>query len=106
MAHRRAAAFRRNDGAWRRLAQCAAEGLTGVSLDEAGMLIGRRFVDLVGGRKVGSAAPSARECQRAIRGAEWIETHALESIDLAGAAAQGRAPAHSIFCGCSAGSLE
>jgi AraC family transcriptional regulator len=77
------------------LAQCAAEGLTSVSLDEAGMLIGRRFVELIGGRTSSSAAPSARERQRAIRGAAWIEAHASEAIDLAGAAAEaGLSPFH------------
>ncbi|MDP9139435.1 MAG: AraC family transcriptional regulator [Pseudomonadota bacterium] len=77
------------------LAQCAAEGLTSVSVDEVGMLIGRRFVELVGGKKMSGTAPSARERQRAIRGAAWIEAHAHEPIDLVGAATEaGLSPFH------------
>lgn len=78
------------------LAQCAAEGRTGVSLDEAGMLIGRRFVELVSGRKAGpGTTPPAADRRRVVRAASWIEAHAQGEVDLSAAAAEaGLSPFH------------
>ncbi|MGH8516685.1 MAG: helix-turn-helix domain-containing protein, partial [Panacagrimonas sp.] len=71
------------------LAQCAAEGSTGISLDETGMVIAHRFVELTHHQKpVTRSEPRARERRRLVETALWIDDHAHDAIDLSAAARQ------------------
>ncbi len=70
------------------LAQATARGRADVALDELGMLIGARFVGLSGARRSSPRAASPGDRRRALRAAQWIEAHAAEAVDLAGAAAE------------------
>lgn len=78
------------------LGQCAAEGSTGMSLDEAGMVIARRFVELMRDRRLDARSePRARERRRLIETALWIDDNAHCAIDLIAAARQaGLSPFH------------
>jgi AraC-like DNA-binding protein len=68
------------------LAQATADGESDLGLDEAGMLLAARFVDVVSGRRRTPPAASARDRRRAVDAALWIDEHAHEPIDLDGAA--------------------
>lgn len=72
------------------LAQAAALGRTDIGVDEAGLRLAQRFVELVAGRDVPApaASASAADRRRATRAALWIEAHAADPVDLDGAAAQ------------------
>ncbi len=77
------------------LAQAAAEGTSDISLDEAGMLLAARFVEVVSGRE--RKPPAARACdrRRAVEAALWLDTHSREPIDLeSGARQAGLSPFH------------
>lgn len=77
------------------LAQAAAEGTRDIGLDEVGLALGARFVEVVTGRadRTGTARPGDR--RRAVEAASWIDANAHASIDLAGAAEQaGLSPFH------------
>jgi AraC-like DNA-binding protein len=65
------------------LAQAVAEGRSDVGLDEVGMALAARLVDVASGRR--RRAPPARACdrRRAVEAALWIDAHAHEPIDLA-----------------------
>ncbi len=77
------------------LAQSAAKGRSDVGLDEAGLLLVGRFVDLTRGRQAPFLRPAARDRRRAVQAALWIESNASESVDLAAAAAHaGLSPFH------------
>jgi AraC-like DNA-binding protein len=68
------------------LAQAAAEGRSDVSLDEAGMLLAARFVEVVSGRGRTLFSAGLRDRRRAVEAAYWMEAHAHETIDLEEAA--------------------
>ncbi|XXU66780.1 hypothetical protein WME78_04930 [Sorangium sp. So ce1097] len=68
------------------LAQAAAEGRRGVGVDEAGMLLAARFVDVVSGKPRRPPEAGARDRRRAVEAALWIDAHAHEPIDLERAA--------------------
>lgn len=70
------------------LAQAAATGASNVGLDEVGVLLAARFVDVVSGRKREPAQVSARDRRRAVLAALWIDASSHEPIDLAAAASQ------------------
>ncbi len=70
------------------LAQAAALGHTDLGLDEVGMLLIARLVEVVSGRKRRSATMSARDRRRAVETALWIDAHAHRPLDLERAAAQ------------------
>lgn len=70
------------------LAQAAALGRTDIGVDEAGLRLVQRFVELVAGRDTPAPAASAADRRRATRAARWIEAHASDPVDLDGAAAQ------------------
>lgn len=70
------------------LAQAAAEARSDIGLDEVGVLLARRLVDLVAGRARRGLAASAADRQRAVRAALWIEANSRESIGLDAAAAE------------------
>jgi AraC family transcriptional regulator len=79
------------------LAQAAAEGRTDVGLDEAGLALASRFVELAAGRAAAAAdaTPTPRDRRRAVETAIWIDAHAHEAIDLEDAAAEaGLSPFH------------
>ncbi len=68
------------------LAQTAAEGKADVAVEEVGMALAARFVDVVAGRNRAASAPSPRDRRRAVDTALWIEAHSDEEIDLERAA--------------------
>jgi len=70
------------------LAQASAEGTSDVGLDEAGMLLAARFVEVVSGRKRKPAETRASDRRRAVEAAIWMDAHAHEPIDLETAARQ------------------
>lgn len=77
------------------LAQAAAEGRTDVALEEIGMALASRFVDIVAGRTRSSSRARARDRGRAVDAARWLDAHAAERVDLASAArAVGLSPFH------------
>jgi len=77
------------------LAQAAAAGTTDVALDEIGIALVTRFVGVVSGKTRSSSSPRARDHGRAVEAACWLDEHAAEPVDLAGAArAVGLSPCH------------
>jgi AraC-like DNA-binding protein len=65
------------------LGQAAAEGRADVGLDEVGLLLAARFVELASGRTSEGESASARDRRRAVESALWLDAHAHEQIDLA-----------------------
>jgi AraC family transcriptional regulator len=77
------------------LAQAAALGRSDLGLDEAGMLFAARFVELVSGRAQPVVQAGGADRRRAVRAALWIDAHADQPVDLAGAAREaGASPFH------------
>jgi AraC family transcriptional regulator len=77
------------------LAQAAADGRTSVGLDEAALLLARRFAAVVGGEAEKPSRSSARERRRAVEAALWLEQNAAEPVGLADAARHaGLSPFH------------
>ena len=73
------------------LAQAAADGRSDFGLDEAGLLVGDAPRE-AGRHKTQHVRPrTARDRRRAVEAALWLDANAHEPIDLAGAAAPGRA---------------
>lgn len=70
------------------LAQAAAEGRTDVALEEAGVLLAERFVEVVRGRAGRARVGHPRDRRRAVEAALWIEAHAGEPVMLEDAAGQ------------------
>jgi AraC family transcriptional regulator len=70
------------------LAQSAADGKSDIGLDEAGLLLAARFVQVLTGRKPPSAPAPARDRRRAVEVALWIDAQAHEPIDLEDAASE------------------
>jgi AraC family transcriptional regulator len=68
------------------LAQAAAEGSSEVGLDELGMLLAARFVEILSGRQRRPAEAGACDRRRAVEAALWIDANAHEPIDLESAA--------------------
>src|SRR5207253_2233977 len=68
------------------LGQAAADGRSDVGLDEAGLLFAARFVEVASGREQTPPDAQARDRRRVVEAALWIDAHAPEPIDLAGAA--------------------
>jgi AraC-like DNA-binding protein len=69
------------------LAQAAANGRSDVGLDEAGMLLASRFVDIVARRKRTATVASGRSRRRAVEAARWLEEHAQQPVTLEAVAA-------------------
>ena len=77
------------------LAQAAAEGRSDFGVDEAGLLLVHRYLDLVAGARPDRLHTSMRDRRRAIEAALWLDAQAHEDVDLATAAAQvGLSPWH------------
>ncbi len=70
------------------LGQAAAAGRSDVALDEVGLLLAARFVELASGRTRQAQAASARDRRRAVEAALWIDANAAEPVALAAAARQ------------------
>jgi AraC family transcriptional regulator len=68
------------------LGQAAAEGSSEVSLDELGMLLAARFVEILSGRQRRPVEAPACDRRRAVEAAMWIDANAHEPIDLESAA--------------------
>jgi AraC-like DNA-binding protein len=77
------------------LAQSIADGDSDVGLDEAGLLLAARFVDVVSGRTSRPTGARAQDRRRAVEAAVWMDEHSHEPIDLERAAdAAGLSPFH------------
>ncbi|WP_437897997.1 helix-turn-helix domain-containing protein [Sorangium sp. So ce124] len=77
------------------LAQAAAEGRSDIGVDEVGVLLAARFVEVASGRKRRPRDIGARDRRRAVEAALWLDEHAHEPIDLEGAAREvGLSPFH------------
>ncbi|HEV8390623.1 MAG TPA: AraC family transcriptional regulator, partial [Dongiaceae bacterium] len=85
------------------LADAAAARHSDVALDEAGLLMAARFVEVAGGATAAKSALSsrrlainpARDRRRAVEAALWLEHHAHQAIDLDTIARQaGLSPFH------------
>lgn len=77
------------------LAQACAEGRRHAGLDEVALAAAARFVALAGGREGRKPALRARDRQRIVEAALWIDAHSAQPIDLEAAAARaGLSPFH------------
>ena len=77
------------------LAQAAAGGRVEVGLDELGLLLADRFVEIVSGRQRRPTEAPAGHRRRAVEAAIWIDANAHEPIDLESAAREfGLSPFH------------
>jgi AraC family transcriptional regulator len=68
------------------LGQAAAEGRSGVGLDEAGLMLAQRFIATVSAQRERHAESNARARRRAIEAALWLEENAARPVGLAEAA--------------------
>jgi AraC-like DNA-binding protein len=64
------------------VAQSTVRGDSGVSLEELGLTLVRRFVELCSERSRPRANPAARDRRRAVEAALWIDAHSHEPIGL------------------------
>lgn len=77
------------------LGQAAAEGRSGVGLDEVGLLLVRQFAALAGGKAPPAPQAGPQDRRRAVDAALWIAAHAGHDISLDQAAAEaGLSPFH------------
>jgi len=77
------------------LAQAAAQGQCDLALDEVGLWFSARFARLVSGQPRGVLRSTERDRKRAVEAAQWIESQAHETVDLARAAREaGLSPFH------------
>jgi AraC-like DNA-binding protein len=76
-------------------AQAAATDKSDLGLDELGLLLASRFVDLVSGRARRPPGTAGSDRRRAVRAALWIDAHADQPLTVADAAAEaGLSPFH------------
>jgi AraC-like DNA-binding protein len=76
-------------------AQAAANGASGVGVDEVGMLLAMRLAALVGGKSQQLRRASPRDRRRAVETALWLDANAHEPVDLERAARRaGLSPYH------------
>jgi AraC family transcriptional regulator len=77
------------------LAQAAAEGRSDVGVDEAGLWLAARFVEVVAGRQGKPTSGQPRDRRRAVEAALWMDEHSHQLIDLPSAAREvGLSPFH------------
>jgi AraC family transcriptional regulator len=62
------------------LAQAAADGRSDVGLDEAGLLLAARFVEIMSDKELESAAGTARDRRRAVRAALDPDGNNVEAV--------------------------
>ena len=70
------------------LAQAAASGTADVGLDEAGLLLAAKFIELVSGQKRRAVRVHALARRRVVESALWIEENSQRDIDFEQAARQ------------------
>jgi AraC family transcriptional regulator len=70
------------------LAQAAAEDTSDAGIDEIGVLLAARFIDVVSGRMQRSSQAAASDRRRAVAAALWLDEHSHEAIDLQMTAAE------------------
>lgn len=70
------------------LAQAAVEGTSTLGLDEIGLSLSARFVEIVSGREQSPPEAGARDRRRAVETALWIDANSHEPIDLDSAAGE------------------
>jgi AraC family transcriptional regulator len=70
------------------LAQSIADGDAVLGLDEAGMLLAARFVDLTRGERRRTVRATARDRRRCVEAALWLDTHSSEPLRLEDVAAE------------------
>lgn len=70
-------------GEW---AQTAATANSDVGLDELGLMLGSRLMQVTTGKPAATSTPSARDRRRAVETALWIDANCQDDIDLATAA--------------------
>lgn len=70
------------------LAQACVTGDTDLGLDEVGLALASRFVEVVAGGPPARARAAAKDRRRAVESALWIDAHASEPIDLHALAAR------------------
>jgi AraC-like DNA-binding protein len=68
------------------LAQAAAHGGSDIGLDEVGLLLVDRYLAVTSGERRRAPNPTARDRQRAVRTALWIDANAHQPIALASCA--------------------
>jgi AraC-like DNA-binding protein len=77
------------------LAQSVADGRSEVGLDEAGLRLASRFLEVVGGKAHSVSSPATADRRRAVEAALWIDANSGEDIDLAATASHaGLSPFH------------
>jgi AraC-like DNA-binding protein len=64
------------------LALAAAAGRNDIGLDEVGLALAHRFVELVAGRKRSPVTASALDRRRAVEAALWLEAQSHRPVDL------------------------
>lgn len=64
------------------LAQSASQGRSDLSVEEVGLILARRFVELLSDRPRARNNPAPRDRRRAVEAALWIDAHSHESIGL------------------------
>jgi AraC-like DNA-binding protein len=69
------------------LAQAAASGQTDVAVEEVGLLLAARFLEVVTGRRSSPPAAGLRDRRRAVQAALWMDAHSHRSVSLEGLAA-------------------
>lgn len=70
------------------LAQASADGSSDVGLDEIGLVLAQRLLDLQAGRRRPRGDACARDRRRVVEAAMWIDANAARAIDLDAAAAE------------------
>jgi AraC family transcriptional regulator len=70
------------------LGRAAAAGRSDVGLDEVGLWLTARFLEIASGHRLAPLQASGRDRGRAVHAALWIDAHADQPIDLAAAATQ------------------
>jgi AraC family transcriptional regulator len=64
------------------LAQSASQGRSDLSVEEVGLILARRFVELLSDRPRARNNPALRDRRRAVEAALWIDAHSHEPIGL------------------------
>jgi AraC family transcriptional regulator len=70
------------------LGQAAAEGRSDLGLDEVGLILAGRMVDVMSGRARRPPAARAPDRRRAVEAALWMDANSHEALDLESAAGQ------------------
>jgi AraC-like DNA-binding protein len=68
------------------LAQAAAGGTSDIGLDEVGVWLAHRFVEVMSGRKLKPVKARTVDRRRAVEAAQWLDANAGDAVDLAATA--------------------